>query len=126
MNRYLFRARDIDRGEWKIGFLVHDHFYTGKTSSYVIMEEDNDYLVDRKTIGQFVGRDERNEMCFEGDVLENNIYGRGHIEYDEDRGEYRIYFPHNKASFNLLIMKESCKKIGNIFDNPDYDRQRTI
>lgn len=129
-DRYLFRAKRIDNGEWVEGFLVKKH---GLFFIYDIINSDtcrqSNYDVDPSTICQCTGlRDEDGKKIFEGDIVgyidctstENGYsehYCRGRVAWDEETASFQVTERLSAESYEVL--DRGCNVLGNIFDNPE-------
>ena len=138
-NRYLFRGKRKDNGEWVEGYLyiTHNGEYTiGKYDETVNIERMT-YIVIPETVGQCTGvKDKNGKLIFEGDVVKlvdatNGIEWNGYIVFGNPYGEYnwgwnimRISGDSN-VNTNILLWVEMeeigvcCEVIGNIHGNPE-------
>ena len=127
-DRYLFRAKRIDNGEWVEGCLLvlDDETYRIATSC---LQGDAEqllevcaYEVDPSTICQCTGlKDKNGNLVWENDItLRTSVTGthKGKIIYSSDGSFCQNDF---ETTFeNLLIHSDSYfEVIGNIFDNPE-------
>lgn len=142
--RYLFKAKRIDNGEWVQGSLVYDnrdemyriiidiHYSTG-----TCLTTDNAPKVDASTICQCTGlKDKNGKLIWENDVVKKHFYSIyddcvNSEEYigvvklkdfawvvDSFKGEYKCAIP----IFEVMSYSEDVKHfevIGNIFDNKE-------
>ena len=122
-DRYLFRAKRIDNGEWVIGNLV---YYPDGTTD--IGETGGDWMihkVDPSTICQCTGlKDKNGKLIWENDIC---IIRDGTI--DEEDGYFRLDWELDRAMFEFEgtgvcvnfdnIYGRDCEVVGNIFDNPE-------
>lgn len=98
-DRYLFRGKRLDNGEWVVGF-----YYSVDTSNIHCLKVNNGvlisnvYIVDFATIGQctglyaaksYRGESEANRLVFEGDVVRH------------DGNSYEIFYMQKYAAFAL-------------------------
>ena len=126
-DRYLFRAKRTDNGEWCIGNLV---YYPDGTTD--IGETGGDWMihkVDPSTICQCTGlSDENGKKIFEGDIVgfidctstENGYseqYCRGQVTWDKETASFQVTERLSAESYEVL--DRGCKVLGNIFDNPE-------
>ena len=130
MNRYLFKAKRLDNGEWVQGALLdgESHCLIGqeiKFSPYIEHEcKIVGYEVDRNTICQCTGlKDKNGNMIWENDIIR-----------DKNGNFYKAFWQNNcyqlscvksdifliGAKWDLLCFKDfEIEVIGNIFDNPE-------
>ena len=126
-DRYLFRAKRTDNGEWCIGNLV---YYPDGTTD--IGETGGDWMihkVDPSTICQCTGLyDEDRKKIFEGDIVgfidctstENGYseqYCRGQVTWDKETASFQVTERLSAESYEVL--DRGCKVLGNIFDNAE-------
>lgn len=126
-NRYLFRAKRIDNGEWIIGNLID--YKDGRSD---IAETSGDWMireVDPSTICQCTGiKDKNGNMVFENDIMSalDDIFPED-ITYARVAWEYTGYCLREKESINIQPLEENDMKYftvcGNIFDNPELLEQ---
>lgn len=128
-DRYLYRAKRTDNGEWVEGFLVKKH---GLFFIYDIINSDtcrqSNYEVDPSTICQCTGkRDVYGKLIFEHEIV-RECYSEytGEVKFGEYEKGYGWYIEwiSERAQFYrtdfLYWQKEvSLEVIGNIFDNPE-------
>lgn len=136
-DRYLFRAKRIDNGEWVEGY--YTYYPCGFTSEdkmehvirdTVTSEDCNKlYFVDPSTICQCTGlKDKNGTLIWENDIC---IIREGTI--DEDDGYFRLDWEIDRAMFEFEgsglcvnfdnIYGYECEVVGNVFDNPDLLEQ---
>lgn len=127
-DRYLFRAKRIDTGEWvEGGFFIEP--YTDK--AFIIRWNNtglgyNEFIeVIQETICQCTGlKDENGKLIWENDIC---IIRDGTI--DEEDGYFRLDWELDRAMFEFEgtgvcvnfdnIYGRDCEVVGNIFDNPE-------
>lgn len=111
-DRYLFKAKRIDNGEWGIGFLsIHK---TGKCFIRPIGGSASSSVeVEKNTICQCTGLKDRNgKLVWENDIVKYD-WGGTRIDFIEYQPPI---FTYSKAMrWNL----QQDEVIGNIFDNPE-------
>ena len=126
--RYLYRAKRIDNGEWVEGFLVKKH---GLFFIYDIINSDTckqpNYDVDPSTICQCTGLKDRNGLLiWENDICDRKepypeivTYTKGDwtLDYSYATGRERGSCYCNLGFYTNDRMSVSV--IGNIFDNPE-------
>lgn len=143
MNREIkFRGKHIETNEWVYEYLVID---TDGNVNYIVeraywnCEECSDqtlyYEVDPKTVGQYIGLDDKNNKAiYEGDIVVKHY--KNSIIRDEKRiiGFLNGSFVYtnipkiNNQTFNTFSLfhtengsaiPEEWERIGNIYDNPE-------
>lgn len=124
--RYLFRGKRTDNGNWEIGLLAR---YNEKYPCANIIDEMELLIpVETKTVGQCTGlKDKNGKLIFEGDIIQTKKYGRV-IAHSNVR-DYDIfiitYVPavfrieNIHRAFNLVGNSADYEVIGNIHDNPN-------
>ena len=134
-DRYLFRAKRIDNGEWVIGSLVlsddADEEYKAiiipSVNSTMFTREsynedlgfENWYKVDPSTICQCTGlKDKNGKLIWENDILSS---GNLVVTWREELSSYCLtkkgwMYQH---FFGEAVDACDCEVIGNIFDNPE-------
>lgn len=136
-DRYLFRAKRTDNGEWVEGYLLNvaklnAFICTGKIKidgalKGIVAPEM--YAVDPSTICQCTGfSDEVKKKIFEGDIVgfidctstENGYseqYCRGQVTWDKETASFQVTELLSAESYEVL--DRGCKVLGNIFDNAE-------
>ncbi len=134
-DRYLFRAKRINNGEWVEGHIIsddadYDAALFVRYSHGVDMQDDTEYvdiiMVDPSTICQCTGlKDKNGKLIWENDIM------CGHLDdkFPEDTTYTRVlwhnngfYTQENHSSDIAPIddfSKEYFEVCGNIFDNPE-------
>lgn len=126
-DRYLFKAKRIDNGEWVIGYIVR-YGYTGREKYYIIPSYASDlycFLIDKNTICQCTGlKDKNGNLVWENDIVHGKIhenYGYrklvGVVQYYIDT--FKVNVEPNSFFGNYKNISNTCEVIGNIFDNPE-------
>ena len=143
-DRYLYRAKRIDNGEWVIGSLVlsddADEEYKAiiipSVNSNMFTREsynedlgfENWYKVDPSTICQCIGlKDKNGKLIWENDVVgfwdtystENGQAEMdciGKVVWDDETISFQVT---NRLSAESYEVLDECGVIGNIFDNPE-------
>lgn len=116
-DRYLFRAKRIDNGEWIEGFLycsTRNHPYiSGKYADLV--------EVDTSTICQCTGlKDKNGELIFENDIVYmrcNGLSGYGTVVYEN--GCYWVHDTKRNRDYPFSNHDVKYRVDGNAFDNPE-------
>ena len=131
-DRYLFKAKRIDNGEWVQGALFNgeSHCIIGQEIKFSPYTEHEckivGYEVDRDTICQCTGlKDKNGKMLWENDILvgylddmyqENATYAQ--VIWDKNG-----FYTKEQYSDDISLMDEFDEKhfevCGNIFDNPE-------
>lgn len=124
--RYLFKAKRIDNGEWVFGDLVHSVYKIGDTCVGQYGNEVGMHEVDQSTICQCTGlKDKNGKLIWENDIMVAHLDD----DYPEDETYIRIlwrgsgFYSKEKGSEDMLQINELDQEyfevIGNIFDNKD-------
>lgn len=136
-DRYLFKAKELDDGEWVQGYYVKglDVFenceeahiiFEPNTMFYSSGETDGWYKVDPSTICQCTGlRDKNGKLIWENDIMVAHLDDA----YPEDETYIRIMWHRSgfcskeKGSEDITPVdkfdQEHFEVCGNIFDNPE-------
>ena len=117
-NRYLYRAKRTDNGEWVEGDLVHSVYKindicVGKYGNEVGMHQ-----VDESTICQCTGlKDKNGKLIWENDIVKIN--GVVYICF-WNKSNFEWGFKNNAEDFGVAyISSDNIRIAGNIFDNPE-------
>ena len=126
-DRYLFKAKRLDNGEWVQGYL-----YGIWEKRYILWGMTNDVPnmieVDSTTICQCTGlKDENDKLIWENDVVgfwDTYSTENGHAEmdcigkvvWDDETISFQVTNRLYAESYEVL---DECSVIGNIFDNPE-------
>ena len=114
--RYLYKAKRLDNGEWVQGYLIYS--FTGVP--IIVTEYDHilmlvtRYEVDPKTICQCTGlKDKNSKLIWENDIMKYQWDGKTKI--DVVKYESPMFSYKNVIRWSLY----QDEVIGNIFDNPE-------
>lgn len=125
-DRFLFRAKRIDNGEWVEGLLT---IMWGQFHIINPNDENTAYTIDSSTICQCTGLyDEDKKKIFESDIVgfidctsTENGYSeqccRGKVTWDEETASFQVTERLSAESYEVL--GRGCKVLGNIFDNQE-------
>lgn len=131
-NRYLFRGKRIDNGEWVEGYLSYPFCTEKSNESYYFYAKDSlDFfcrcVVDASTICRCTGRTDRNKtLIFEHDVIAyldtystESGYAEadcvGEVIWDEETLSFQVTNRLSAESWEVL--DDECKVLGNAIDN---------
>lgn len=131
-DRYLFKAKRINNGEWVTGSLLTCEDGTCKIATSLLEVKTNGpilvcaYDVDRDTICQCIGlKDKNDKLIWENDIVK-----------DEHGNFYKAFWQNNYYQFSWVCVKTDVfsigtkwdlwsiksfeiEVIGNAFDNPE-------
>lgn len=132
-DRYLFRAKRVDNGEWVEGMpLFYQNgsitIYGQKQAQTVGFHIQNNGYCDRNTLCQCTGlKDKNGKLIWENDVVgfwdtystENGQAEMdciGKVVWDDETISFQVT---NRLSAESYEVLDECSVIGNIFDNPE-------
>lgn len=127
-DRYLFKAKRVDNGEWVIGNLV---FSVYTRNDVCVGQYGNDigmHIVDPSTICQCTGlKDKNGNLIWENDIVgywdtystdngtaEADCIGK--VVWDNETISFEVTERLSAESYEVL---DECSVISNIFDNPE-------
>lgn len=128
-DRYLFKAKRKDRGEWVFGGLSYC-----ETGAYFITNMGKDHIsyigfhqeVDPNTICQCTGlKDKNGNLIWENDIVSfsHTQYTRNYaIEFENTFCNYGLRFRNKSIHFRCkqsTLCMYDCEVLGNVFDNPE-------
>ena len=134
-DRYLFKGKRLDNGEWVQGYLVYDNrdklyriIMEIQYSTGTCITSDNAPRVDSSTICQCTGlKDKNGKLIWENDIVaywdtystesgyaEANCIGK--VVWDAETISFQVT---NRLSAESYEVLDECSVIGNIFDNPE-------
>lgn len=121
--RYLFRGKRTDNSKWEIGLLArYNPMYS---CANIIGEMELLIPVDTKTVGQYIGRSDKNKKkIYEGDILLTDCWHTLLVVYfDEDYLQFRVreVVSGRENSIDYYDNSNNVKieVVGNIYDNPE-------
>lgn len=119
MDRYLYKARRTDNGEWVVGYIIR-YGHTGKEKYYIVPSYASDLYaieIDTSTICQCTGlKDKNGKLIWENDIVKiNNSKGNVLITFRDF--EIICTIPSEKYYKHRLEYDTEYEVIGNIFDN---------
>lgn len=135
-DRYLYKAKRVDNGEWIVGGLVR-YGFTGKEKYYIVPDYASDLYaieIDPNTICQCTGlKDKNGKLIWENDILHNGNYFVVKRNGSCSRFDIVLNKFHNIpigkwepmiCDWKTNDFKEYRKAvdyevIGNVFDNPE-------
>lgn len=134
-DRYLYKAKRIDTGEWVEGYLLHPHCTDSEkgVESYYFKERDENgwysqRIVEASTICQCTGlKDKNGKLIWENDIVAywdtystESGYSEadciGKVFWDGETMSFQVTGRLSAESYEVL---DECSVIGNIFDNPE-------
>lgn len=130
-DRYLFKAKRVDNGEWVKGALVYDDrdkLYRIITeidySTGTCLTTDNAPRVDKSTICQCTGlKDKNGKLIWENDIVNcTDAECYGYISWNESEAGFYFNVLLEGGGFDeehIYNYQDCMEVVGNIFDNKD-------
>ena len=141
-DRYLYKAKRVDNGEWVQGYLFNDGFENGRVfvGGFVIEKYNgtacdewtvtgiNFYEIDPNTICQCTGlKDKNGKLIWENDIVaywdtystESGLAEAdciGKVVWDDETISFQVT---NRLSAESYEVLDECSVIVNVFDNPE-------
>ena len=133
-NRYLFRAKRIDNGEWVEGYLSYPFCTKKGNESYYFYAKDSlgffcRCVVDASTICQCTGlKDKNGKLIWENDIVsywdsystENGLAEAdciGKVVWDDETISFQVTNRLSAESWEVL--DDECSVVGNAIDNQE-------
>ena len=128
-DRYLFRAKRLDNGQWVQGFICKKKYKSNKFYISCFHDKDDNeqfFAIDPDTICQCTGlKDKNDKLIWENDIMVAHL----DEDYPEDETYIRIlwyesgFCSKEKGSEDISPIdkfdQEHFEVCGNIFDNPE-------
>ena len=129
-DRYLFKAKRVDNGEWVEGYLSYPFCTKKGNESYYFYAKDSlgffcRCVVYASTICQCTGRKDKNgNLIWENDIARTIFNGIEHIYrviWDESELDFKATNGKEfyKSNFEYLSCCDEVEIIGNVFDNQE-------
>ena len=135
-DRYLYKAKRTDNGEWVQGYLVYDNrdklyriIMEIQYSTGTCITTDNAPRVDSSTICQCTGlKDKNGKLIWENDIVsywdsystENGLAEAdciGKVVWDDETISFQVTNRLSAESWEVL--DDECSVVGNAIDNPE-------
>ena len=129
-DRYLFKAKRVDNGEWVEGYLSYPFCTKKGNESYYFYAKDSlgffcRCVVYASTICQCTGlKDKNGNLIWENDIARIIFNGIEHIYrviWDESELDFKATNGKEfyKSNFEYLSCCDEVEIVGNVFDNPE-------
>ena len=120
-DRYLYRAKRTDNGEWVEGYVVK-YGFTNREKFYIVPTYASDlygFEVDLSTICQCTGlKDKNGNLIWENDVVKDK-YMKYRVIWSEEEGSWMLQTVSGAMYGIGGVNSKKYEVIGNIFDNPE-------
>lgn len=135
-DRFLFRAKRKDNGEWIFGNLIQTDDGVYIIQNYVPQHLIKNYEVDQSTVCQCTGlKDKNGKLIWENDIVKDLFsdacaqikYGSYQSCFDSTKTEHVGFYVDWSGKYTKRYRKDlgywtnmvNAEVIGNIFDNPE-------
>lgn len=131
-DRYLFRAKRLDNGQWVQGFICKKKYKSNKFYISCFTDKDDNeqfFAIDPDTICQSTGLKVKNgNLIWENDIVaywdsystESGLAEAdciGKVVWDDETISFQVTNRLSAESYEVL--GDECSVIGNVFDNPE-------
>ena len=132
MKEVKFRALELDTGRWVYGYYVAQHGYYMNNSvpdlnkpvvRHYIIGDSGKHDICEETVRQYTGLKDKNGVeIYDGDIVNHNGIGFGHISYNDKHAAYKIVFKGATRKWLIDMLEREIREIeviGNIYENPE-------